>query len=264
MINVNGVILIVSCEKYKEIRRKYKLDKNNYNGWEVVYLFGDENLDTEYKYNDNILKIKCEDSYLFLMKKLILGMKYINEIFNIKEGILRCGDDLIFKEKLLIEFLNTNKNDYIGKNFSRKSIIGKQIDLTNSIHNNFMCNYYDKNNKELIEINKQIKKYNENLDIYKINKTIDISEYIALGHIYYLSINSVNILINEFNNINNNILHFENDCYPYILEDVGIGYILFKNDINLEYKNDLWFNPHYQNFDKSGEYLCFHTNEGND
>ena len=60
-----------------------------------------------------------QDSYLFLMKKLILGMKYINEIFNIKEGILRW-DDLI-KENLLLEFLNSPKEDYIVK-FSKKSI----------------------------------------------------------------------------------------------------------------------------------------------
>ena len=74
---------------------------------------------------------------------------------------------------------------------------------------------------------------------------------------------SFNILINEFNSINNNILTIEHNCYPYILEDVGIGYILFKNNINLTHKQDLWFNPHYQNFDPPGEYLCFHTNEGN-
>jgi hypothetical protein len=263
MIDVNGIILIVCCEKYKKIRSKFKLNNNNYDGWEVVYLFGNEELNEEYKYENNILTIKCEDSYLFLMKKLILGMKYLNSIFNIKEGILRCGDDLIFKENLLIEFLNSKKDDYVGKNFFKKSILHNEIDLTKSIHNNFMCNYYNKNKNELIEINKQIKKYNNNLDIYKVNKTVDISEYIALGHIYYLSNKSIEILINKFSEINNDILLFENNCYPYILEDVGVGYILFKNNINLTHRTDLWYNPHYQNFDPPGEYICFHTNEGN-
>lgn len=263
MIYVNGIILIVCCKKYKEIREQFKLSNNNYYGWEVVYLFGEENLESEYKYDSNILYIRCEDSYLFLMKKLILGMKYLNKIFDIKEGILRCGDDLIFKENYLLEFLKSNKDDYIGKNFVKKSILSNNINLTDTIHNNFMINYYNKNKDEFIEINKSIKNYNNDLNIQKLNKTIHISEYIALGHIYYLSNKSINILIREFDNINNNILIIENNCYPYILEDVGIGYILFKNNINLTYKQNMWFNPHYQNFDPPGEYLCFHTNEGN-
>lgn len=45
--------------------------------------------------------IKCEDSYLHLFKKLALSIKYLNEIFIIEEGILRCGDDLIFDENIL-------------------------------------------------------------------------------------------------------------------------------------------------------------------
>ena len=263
MINVKGVILIVCCEKYRNIRKKFKLNKNNYNGWEVIYLFGNEELNSEYEFENNILTIKCEDSYLFLMKKLILGMKYINEIFNIKEGILRCGDDLIFKENLLLEFLNSPKEDYIGKNFSKKSINPKELVLSTSIHNNFMNNYYSKNKNESLEVNKSIKKYNIDLEINKLTRTVDISKFIALGHIYYLSNRSIEILISKFSEINNDILFFENNCYPYILEDVGIGYILFKNNIKLTLKQDIWYNPHYQHFDKPGEYMCFHTNEGN-
>jgi hypothetical protein len=48
--------------------------------------------------------IKCEDSYLHLFKKLVLSLKYLKECFNIKEGILRCGDDLIFNENNLVNF----------------------------------------------------------------------------------------------------------------------------------------------------------------
>ena len=44
MKNVNGIILIVCCFKYKEIRKKFKLKKNNYSGWEVIYLFADETI----------------------------------------------------------------------------------------------------------------------------------------------------------------------------------------------------------------------------
>jgi hypothetical protein len=42
-------------------------------------------------------------------------MKYLYEIFNIKEGVLRCGDDIIFSEEKLIEFLNSDKYNYYGQ-----------------------------------------------------------------------------------------------------------------------------------------------------
>ena len=88
----------------------------------VVYLFGDPNINDNYIFENNTLTIKCEDSYLFLSKKINLGIKYVNEIFNIKEGIIKCDDDLIINEKL-IEFLNEPKEDYIGKNFLKKVLL---------------------------------------------------------------------------------------------------------------------------------------------
>lgn len=262
MNKINGVILIVCCFKYKNIREKYKLEKTNYNGWEVIYLFGDENLDKDYILENNTLTVKCEDSYLYLMKKLILGIKYLYENYNIKEGILRCGDDLIFNNDLLLEFLNNSKNDYIGKNFIKKSIIEpiQNINLNETKNNRFMINYYNRNLIEKENITKTIQKYNNKLSIDDLNITVDIGEIIALGHIYYLSNKSCKILLDNFNY---DILTYESNCFPYILEDVGVGYLLFKNNIDLTFDKNMWFNPHYQNFDEPGKYMCFHTNEGN-
>ena len=39
-----------------------------------------------------LLYIKCEYSYIYLLK-----------IFDIQLGIMQCGDDLIFMEKLIVE-----------------------------------------------------------------------------------------------------------------------------------------------------------------
>ena len=76
-----------------------------------MHVIGDFFLDANYKYENsenettngkNYLYIRCEDSYLHLLKKLALSIKAVYEIFNIKEGVLRCGDDLYFNEKNLV------------------------------------------------------------------------------------------------------------------------------------------------------------------
>ena len=68
--SVDGIILILSCQKHKNTRLKeFKLPDTNYDGWEVVYVLGDFFLPQKYTYNDNTLVIKCEDSYIHLLKK---------------------------------------------------------------------------------------------------------------------------------------------------------------------------------------------------
>ena len=49
-----------------------------------------------------MLYLKCEDSYLHILKKLILSIDVLYQLFDIKQGILRCGDDLFFDENNLI------------------------------------------------------------------------------------------------------------------------------------------------------------------
>ena len=80
---VNGVILILSCQKHKETRLKdINLKNTSYANWEVVHVIGDFFLDANYKYENNettngknYLYIRCEDSYLHLLKKLALSIK---------------------------------------------------------------------------------------------------------------------------------------------------------------------------------------------
>ena len=98
--NVDGIILVLSCQKHKNTRLKeFSLSKTSYNNWEVIYVIGDLFLNQNYALDGNFLYLRCEDSYLHLLKKLAVAMKAVKEIFTIKEGILRCGDDLIFNEK---------------------------------------------------------------------------------------------------------------------------------------------------------------------
>ena len=110
--NVDGIILVLSCQKHRDTRLKeFSLSKTSYNNWEVIYVIGDLFLNKNYILDGNILHVRCEDSYLHLLKKLALAMKSIKELFNIKEGILRCGDDLIFNENNLIKFIKSKKFD---------------------------------------------------------------------------------------------------------------------------------------------------------
>ena len=262
MINVDGIILMICCFKYKELRNKFRLKKDTYLNWRVIYLFGDPTINDDYIFENNTLTIKCEDSYLFLSKKINLGIKYVNQIFNIKEGIIKCDDDLIINEKKLIEFLNEKKNDYVGKNFLKRSIINPiNIKLNEKNRTEFIKNYYKRHNDENVNSILQEK----NLSINDLVYIPNISNFVALGHIYYISNKSIQLIQEQFEKINYDILTLDKKCnyFPYICEDISTGLILFRNNINLTHKQDLWYNPHYQNFDKPGEYLCFHTNEGN-
>ena len=120
MENTEGIILILSCQKHKYNRLiKYKLNNNEYNSWKVIYVIGDISMSPNFKItnenNMNFLYIKCEDSYIHLLKKLTLAIKYVIEIYNPKKGVLRCGDDLIFNENKLTNFLNKPLPDFVGQ-----------------------------------------------------------------------------------------------------------------------------------------------------
>jgi len=229
--NVNGIILVLSCYKYKEIRKQFRLKNNKYLNWEVIYVFGDLNLKSDYILNDNTLLLKTEDTYLHIIKKLILSLKILKENFNIKEGILRCGDDLIFNDKHLLDFLKLqNKEDYMGKNFDKKDI----LEIKNIYPENqaFMINYYNRHFEDKNELNAILKE--DNLNINKLNVIPNISNFVALGHIYYLSNKSIDIIIKYFFEIyNQNVCYFEKNYFPLIHEDVGVGYILFNNNIKI-------------------------------
>ena len=141
---VDGIILILSCEKHKLTRLKeFRLKHNYYDKWKVIYIIGDLFLDEKYKLIDNIMYIKCEDSYLHLFKKLVLSLKYLKECFNIKEGILRCGDDLIFNENNLVNFLRSNKYDFYGQSVTASNNIINDTEFLKTItYDPFMLNYY--------------------------------------------------------------------------------------------------------------------------
>jgi len=251
-IEVEGIILILSCEKHRYTRlKKCGPEKKNYNGWKVITVIGNLFLDKEYKVEDDFLFIRCEDSYIHLLKKLALSLKYLNKLFLIKQGILRCGDDLIFNEKLLEEFLKSKKYDFCGKAYCGKNYTSSDINLLKKTrYDPFMLKYYINHQNELTDI-----KHNINLTIHELRRfLIRPNVWGPAGIIYYLSMKSSNIIINTMEEVNYNIFHLDEftNSYPYILEDVGITYIMYYNKV--PFINNKTF------FDNGKQSIALHTN----
>jgi hypothetical protein len=256
MIEVDGIILVLSCQKHLETRLKeFRLPKDNYVGWKVIYVIGDLFLDSEYKINENLMTIRCEDSYIHLLKKLVLSLKYLYQIYDIKEGILRCGDDLIYNENLLEEFLKSNKFDFIGQSPSGKGIEEKNITdhfLKETVCDDFMVNYYLSHPEDFKNPQHNL----EGVDISKYTKRPKVNTRPS-GIIVYFSNKSCKTLINHLEHINYNIFHFDefSQSYPYTIEDCAIAYILYLNRISLINKENI-----YSDDSLSENVIAYHTN----
>ncbi len=168
-MEVEGIILVLSCKKHRYGRLKNINLKSEYNGWKVIKVIGNLFLEKEYEFIDDILFIRCEDSYLHLLKKLALSLKYIYKHFNIKQGVLRCGDDLIFNEQILLNFLESEKYDFFGQSPNPALAICDKALLKNlkfnTHYDNFMLNYYLFHRNELVD-----KEHGINMSIEDLNK----------------------------------------------------------------------------------------------
>lgn len=240
---VEGIILILSCEKHKNTRLvKFGLNKKYYNGWKVIKVIGNLFLQKEYILNDNILYIKCEDSYIHLLKKLSLSLKVLYKEFVMKQGILRCGDDLIFNEENLNKFLLSKKYDFYGKAYCGKNYTSTDIKLLKkTVYDDFMLKYYINHKNELTD-----SKHGINLSIEDLKKILVRPKvWGPSGVIYYISNKSCNIIIQTMEKINYNIFHLDlfTNSYPYIIEDVGITYIMYYNKIPFINNNDFFDSP---------------------
>jgi hypothetical protein len=230
--DVNGIIMILSCQKHKNTRLKeFCLSKTSYNNWEVIYVIGDLFLKNNYTLDGNTLYVRCEDSYLHLLKKLILAMKSVKELFNIIEGILRCGDDLIFNEDNLIKFTNSTKFDYYGQSSVGSSFKCNNKNMLKNLRNDpFMLMYYNQHQEDFNNPQHGLK----NMTLLTLSKyTMRPHIYGAAGVIFYLSNKACDIAIRHMEQLNFNVLSYDvfTKSYPYTIEDCGISFIMYYNDI---------------------------------
>ncbi len=244
---IPGVIIIYSCHKHQNTRLKeFKLSKKEYVGWKVFNVIGNPFLEQEYKLDDNLLTIKCEDSYIHILKKVVLAIKIILEIYTIEQGILRCGDDIQFDENKLELFLTKNKEDYLGCVCYSSQLM--------KIGDNWMPNYYCSHQEDLQNPLHNIK--------YTLQEMMQFNERPACNYIHgvivYLSLKACNILISHMDSINWNI--FTKDeiyGYPYIIEDIGVAFIMMINKI-IPTNYEIFSNySHYSH----PEIIGYHTNK---
>ena len=258
-LKVKGIILILSCQKYKYSRLKeFKLKKSNYNGYQVIYVLGDNRIKKNYILEDDMLTINCEDSYIHLLKKLVLALKYIYQIYDIEEGVLRCGDDLYFNESKLLKFINQeNKDDFIGNNWCEKGLENPNIDSNYPTRNDyFMVKYYQTHADDLKNPLHNLQGVNI-LDYIK-RPTIDIG---VCGTLFYISNKCSKILIDHMEKINYNIFHFDKltKSYPYTIEDCAVSFILYLNKI--PFVCDKYFVKLYEKRTDDKNYIASHTNK---
>jgi len=249
---IPGAILIFSCNKYLETRLKeFKLPKKDYIGWKVFNIIGNPFLESEYIIHDNLITIKCEDSYIHLLKKVVMAFKIILSLYNISEGILRCGDDLIFDETKLVNFLEKkDKKDYMGYIYCKDKFLYKKKD-------NFMVKYFNNHPNDLIE---KINGINYTLEEMQKFNEIPGCNYVG-GVVVYFSVKSCNLLIYHLEKIKWNIFTMNKDFgYPYIIEDVGVGFILNNSNIYPESYN-LYKEKSTDKKDNFKEAFAYHTNK---
>lgn len=247
---IKGAILIYSCHKHKDTRLKeFRLTNDEYDGWKVFYILGNPSIEKDYMTNDNTILLKCEDSYIHVAKKVVLGIKFVFDKYEIEEGILRCGDDLIFDENNLVEFLKMqNKQDYMG-------VVANQ-ETTNIVSetNFFMPSYYYSHQEELSNPLNCIKlSINELMSLNQVPKL----KY-AGGVIVYLSKKSCDVLVSHFESIEWNVFQSHPIYgYPYIIEDISVGYILYINNIHVQAYPFYVDNPSLKN----NTTIAIHTNK---
>jgi hypothetical protein len=257
---IKGAILIYSCHKHLENRLSnpiYGLPKNEYEGWQVFYFIGNPNIPERYtldsKGGRSIITLKCEDSYLHVMKKVAMGIQTILELFDVEEGVLRCGDDLVFSEKRLTEFLNSAKKDYMGKiaNPFIDESIKKKIDY-------FIPNYFLTRQSEIKNPMNGLLQFQME-DIMKLHEVPNV-KYTG-GVITYLSNKSCRLVVESMKNVSFDVFkYYPSFGYPYIIEDIGIGFILNVFGISPT-MHDLYSDEEI-NLELAQTQIACHTNEG--
>lgn len=238
MIAVDGIILVLSCQKHLHTRLKdLRLPKDEYAGWKVIYVIGDLFLDCDYTLRDDLMVVKCEDSYIHLLKKLGLALKYLYAVFDIKEGVLRANDDLIFNEAILEAFVRSPKTmngrpiDFLGRSSSGTSVFERDLSFANrqSSNSNHLVYYYNDHPEDFENPQHNIK----GVDISKYTKQPSIPAFL-FGPLYYLSNKASAILIEHLESVRYDVFHYDEktDSYPYTIEDCGVSFIFYYKGID--------------------------------
>lgn len=252
---LDGIILVISCQKYKNTRLKKYGPKRQIDGWEVINVIGDLFIDKPYIFSDGLLTIKCEDSYAHLLKKLILSLEFIYSKYKLKDGVIKIGDDFIFNHDILTRFLQSKKYNYHGKGYMipHDFCLSQNYNyVTDSQLDFYMVKYFSDNYQELDNI------YNGLQGVNFHDYTIRSKSFASTGGIIYFSNKCCMTLIEWVRKINYDIFYYEEkyNMYPYVIEDCAISFILFMSGYSFNNDNMLW------DTDDNPCAMAKHTNDG--
>jgi hypothetical protein len=111
--------IVYSCKKnLQKSEALYKSLENKLAQTKVYIMYGDENIDADYKITDEkYLVLKVNDTYDFLMDKTLALLKTINLLFPESKGMFKCDDDVVVNIKHIntfIQLLSISPIDYAG------------------------------------------------------------------------------------------------------------------------------------------------------
>lgn len=218
--NSNTFVLgVITCKtNYHVAEQQYIKYLNNIEKYPITYLkiIGDENLDTQWLYNEkeNLLIIKCDDGYLNLPNKVFQFIKISKRIFRPFLGIFKTDDDIDINLNNLYKLLMKYKDidyfgNYAGSAGCKSSYVMNKTNVTDK---------YPLFGKHLIQT--------------------EFGHYCAGGG-YYLSQKSIDTIIQnkeffkEFPKNDYEKYLYNNEYFNglNIFEDKSIGVILTRNNI---------------------------------
>lgn len=236
-----GVILVITCARYLKSRvvdNPYRLKGDTIEGWKIIYVLGDPSMNEDYllKYNKNadinMLFIKCEDDYIHLFKKIAISQEAIHKIYNIKKGVIKCDDDILFNKKLLRQYITSPLNiDFSAKRYDNEWFKEPGPEhCCGSKFDNSILEYFHKNQEHLKLLQSKIPNYDPKT--YTRFPTVP-EGYGGAGGVYFLSTKASKTIVDYFKKCDRDSFHKDpvSNSYPFIAEDVGTSFILCKSKI---------------------------------
>lgn len=114
------IFLVLNCKKNNYRREQQTWLKKLPENFKYFHVQGDPSLNTLYRVQNNLITVKCDDGYLCLPQKVLMGMKIINRHFDY-DYIFKTDDDINWTNietlNLINKYLEKNPYDYGGAAF---------------------------------------------------------------------------------------------------------------------------------------------------
>lgn len=249
MIEVPGVIIILTCNKYIQERLpRHQPKKKSYAGWPVVYCLGDPRHVRSFSLmpatgdGPPLLIVRCEDTYMHLLKKVDLAIHALQTMYKIEKGVIKVGDDMFFNDARVEQWVaGLGNDDYVGHNYSNRSLKleGKPLVITKSCVDMSMLMYYKNNQSEANEIQSMI----PHMPIQTLIHRPDVP-ICPIGTVYYLSNRAIEALHSELASVHHNIFYRDPNtgAFNYFIEDIALAYTMLKHGIDFTNVSNLFTN----------------------